>query len=359
MGSLFWRGPFWVAVHSASCLCLFLLIFLPSRQVRAADVETCAPQEPGELLRESLVRVRAELRAAGFSVAPELCRNDNVELGGIEFSMTEAGLEIRSTSVASGGTMIQMVDLNQRVITAEVIAVRAVESLRAVLLQSLRSGEIEEERISPRLRKFTQFGIVAERATRGEVRKSVAEVPEVPSSTRRRSLSELRGLLSLGPSVEFFPQVKAFAIGAEARGMLVLRGASLGLIAQVEPFSARADLGHAEVSMTSWSVLFRPGVNVPCGPVWECHLGLAAGIHSSRFRMLVDRDNEAHVVHRTWTVQGDALLGHYWSSGWGGTIQLRGGALIDAPILRSSAEQAELRWGRPLLAGTLALSYRL
>lgn len=341
-----------------------LVVLLVVPLTHAAEVEVCAPDSAPGIIQEALVRVRAELQAAGFSVEPAACGQVPVDLGRIEFIPRELNVEIRATSLVSAGTMIQHADLRHPAMSAEVMAVRAVEALRAVLLQSLRSGELKEAAMSQSLRAFIQFGLEPEPSSEPDVLTPETSAPRRPitePSPRKSTKGEggrLRALLSLGPSVNVYPNAPAWTLGTEARGIVHFHGASLGVVGHVDFFPARFSLGDGAARGQSWSILLRPGVSLPCGPNWECHLGVLTGIYQVLFST-DDNASAANTRHQSWTVQGDAMIGRFFGLGLGAMLQLRAGTLINAPFLVSSQDDETIVWGRPLIATSFVLAYRL
>lgn len=183
-----------------------LWVFASPGRANAADVEVCAQEPTNDTVSEALVRVRAELTAAGFTVEKSPCGEVPVDLGRIEFVLQEARLEITASSLASNSTMIQVANLTNKAITPEVVAVRAVDSLRAVLLQSLRSGELKLDAVSLSVREFTQFkspeekvapppqGLKADASRRTESPTS----PQPAPHARQKEKSPLGLLMSVG-----------------------------------------------------------------------------------------------------------------------------------------------------------------
>jgi len=327
----------------------------------------CAQDVSSEVVREALVRVQAELQAAGFSADQTDCSEVAAEIGLIELTVENETVEIRATSVASHGTMTQVADLRQPTISAEVIAVRAVEALRAVLLQSLKSGEVDGEGISTPLREFTQFGQPAP-PDPAPVPDLPPEVPAArpkpqapPRSTPRPRRERLSALLSVGPAVEVVPGANAWMFGGEARGIIQYHGLSLGVVGYAGFVPARFKLGESRAEALSWSILFRPGVALPCGPLWECHLGVLVGLNQVAFNVpdAGQAAEDVRIRHQSWCLQGDALFGRFFASGIGGTLGLRAGSLLNAPVLVSAQDGAEVTWGRPLFSASIALAYRM
>lgn len=328
----------------------------------AAEVEVCAPDSAPEVIQEALVRVRAELRAAGFSVEPSTCGQVAVDVGRIEFTPRESNVEIRATSIVSGGTMIQHADLRQPAMSAEVIAVRAVEALRAVLLQSLRSGELKEAGISKSLRDFTQFGLEPDASSATTPHTDPSPPPPsdpLPRTVPQTEGKRLKALLSFGPAVTVYPGAPAWTLGLETRGIVHYQGASLGVVGHVSLLPGRFSLGDGLVKAQSWSILLRPGVSLPCGPKWECHLGVLAGIYQVLFSTDAASTGSSDTRHQSWTVQGDAMVGRFFGLGLGAMLQVRAGTLINAPHLVSSRSDETINWGRPLIATSFVLAYRL
>lgn len=346
---------------------LVLVVSTSPRVAHAADVEVCAEMPTTELVDEALVRVRAELTAAGFSVEPAPCGEVPAEVGRIEFVLQAQRLEISASSLASNSTMIQVADLNHVAITPEVIAVRAVESLRAVLLQSLRSGELKAEAVSPSVREFAQFKTPEEKVPppppQPALKPESPRTASKPSSQARRTSAEdaspaLGVVLSVGPVVEWSASTPSWLAGAEARAIVKYHGASLGLVAHAVGGLSPLSLAPEEGRASAWSILLRPGVSLQCGPAWECQLGVLAGYYQVRLTVDDEVSPERTARHGTWLMQGDVIVGRFFPAGFGVLAQVRGGALLDAPVFSSSQSGTELVWGRPLFQGGISVAFR-
>ncbi len=344
-----------------------LVVLVMPRAGQAADVEVCAQEPSNDTVSEALVRVRAELTAAGFSVEPAPCGQMPVDLGRIEFVLQDTRLEITASSLASNSTMIQVADLSNKAITPEVVAVRAVESLRAVLLQSLRSGELKPEAVSPSVREFTQFKSPEEKVEQlpspvlkpdAPRRTEKPSSPTPPPRSRKKAESPLGLLMSVGPTVEWAASVPSVLAGGEARLIVDYHGASLGVVGQVVGGLGPIDFGQDEGRASAWALLARPGVRLGCGPHWECQVGVLAGYYQVTFAVENPTMERRAARHGTWLVQADVMVGRFFSSGIGILAQVRGGSLINAPVFSNSQDSIELTWGRPLLHAGLSVAYR-
>ena len=97
------------------------------------------PEAPDPMLTEALNRVRGELSAVGLEAdvhafrgeAPELALENGVE-GALSIERESSLIRIRAWGPLSPEPVVQELDLRASEVTAEVIAVRAVEALRAV-----------------------------------------------------------------------------------------------------------------------------------------------------------------------------------------------------------------------------------
>jgi len=348
-------------------LAIVALVFLLVPDIGyAADVEVCAQEPTNDTVNEALVRVRAELTAAGFTVEPAPCGQVPVDLGRIEFVLQDTRLEITASSLASNSTMIQVADLSHKTITPEVVAVRAVESLRAVLLQSLRSGELKPDAVSPLVREFTQFkgpeekvDVPPQPALKPDApRKATPAASTPPKRERKREETQLGLLLSVGPTLEWAASVPSVLAGGEARIIVDYHGASLGVVGHVVGGLGPIEFGEDRARASAWSLLARPGVRLGCGPKWECQVGVVAGYYQVTFTVEDPTTQRRAAHHGTWLVQADVMVGRFFSSGIGVLAQVRGGSLIDAPVFRNSQQDLDITWGRPLLHAGISVAYR-
>jgi hypothetical protein len=143
-----------------------LLATLPASAV-PARVLVFRPEPPSPVLEEAIVRVRGELGAVGLLVEvrpiEEAPRSDSSVTGQGTYGvlvLEHAGdyVRVRAYSPDSAIPVEQQVDSNDPHVDAEVIAVRAVETLRAVMLEYARRAREKDEDIPDPVTGFTRIG---------------------------------------------------------------------------------------------------------------------------------------------------------------------------------------------------------
>jgi hypothetical protein len=150
----------------------------PAR-AQAPRVVVTAPTDASALLRESLVRAQGELSAVGLGASVELVPNTrravrpNARIrqgvyGLLELEQSGTWLTISAWAPGASVPVDARVNLARSGVTAEVIAVRAVETLRAAMLQF---AEAERGAVPDAVRGFTRFT---------EPRAEPAREPEAP-----------------------------------------------------------------------------------------------------------------------------------------------------------------------------------
>ena len=130
-----------------------------------------APSDASPLLKESLVRAQGELSAVGLSAELELTPPNGAPggriragvYGSLELEQRGQTLLIVARAPRAPQPLQERIDLAQAGVTAEVIAVRAVETLRAAMLQS---AEAERGAVPEAVRGFTRFAGPAPAAPR-------------------------------------------------------------------------------------------------------------------------------------------------------------------------------------------------
>lgn len=142
----------------------FVCVAWPARG-QAPRVVVTAPSDASALLKESLVRAQGELSAVGLSADVELLPNgaavpkaspglrDGV-YGLLELEQRGSVLWIHAWAPGAVESLDARVNLAAPGVTSEVIAVRAVETLRAAMLQF---AEAERGAVPEVVRGFTRF----------------------------------------------------------------------------------------------------------------------------------------------------------------------------------------------------------
>ena len=150
-------------IHARSCvafaLCAALTCAVPARAEPPRVVVT-APADASALLKESLVRAQGELSAVGLAAAVEAGERGSSRglrpgvYGLLELEQRGSVLWIHAWAPGAREPLDARVNLDAPGITSEVIAVRAVETLRAAMLQF---AEAERGAVPEEVRGFTRF----------------------------------------------------------------------------------------------------------------------------------------------------------------------------------------------------------
>lgn len=336
------------------------------------------------LLDDALHRIVAELRAAGFSVKrisagrgttmasealPASCRSAS---GRLLLRRSRSVLSIFAAARGDSTSLSQDIRLASRSTTAELVAIRAVESLRAAMIQAMRSGE-QSGNPSETVRRFTHY----ER----EERDRETTVPERPAAEERapaeeelvgtKNSSEEDRADALGNRTQLLHPAKfLFALG----GGIGLDGGDPGLPAELSAnwrpnrivvgvlvdaslVPGEWNTAAGQIAPRHYSLLARFAWRLPCGSSLECEVGISGGARAVSIRATSSTSSEAESrKHTSALVSGDAFGGYFFDSRWGAGVRVRVGSLIDAPALNIG--DSDKLWGRPTLTGALLLLAR-
>lgn len=136
---------------------------LESKKLATVVLQQRGPVSP--LLAEALVRARAELRAAGLVVVvpeteedslPALWSADPDVHGRLVFEQFGATVRIEALAPGLNAPVVQTVDSSEPSVDAEVVAVRAVETLRAAMVRYVRLANDSRQALPDALGRFTK-----------------------------------------------------------------------------------------------------------------------------------------------------------------------------------------------------------
>jgi hypothetical protein len=344
------------------------------------------------ILEEALVRISAELRAVGFDVElARLATNETVVLAdagaagpaGAEGSRsTESGgssvrgetpsveevrgprleleakgdaVEIRAYSGGEAAPLVQLIELSL-VENAEVIAIRAVELLRAALLQSLRDGRTRAPPNSS-VARFTNFD--GERSPLPEPKaQAVAQEPAGPPVPMKPQPADstIRWLVGLAPAVHGEGGHSGVGLAAEVTGALLIEAFYIGATVESGLMPLTWTLDEGEVRVRPLSFLLRSGWDLPCQGGFECQVGAAIGYHGLYMTPEATSTASTSTRHASLLIGGEALFGLFSVSGIGGFLHGRVGGLLDAP--NGITEGVDQPLGRPSWNLGLGLAFR-
>lgn len=171
-------------------------------EVAVPRVVVTAPNDASVLLKESLVRAQGELSAVGLGADVELLPNEHGAArtanglrdgvyGLLELEQRGSVIWIHAWAPGAAESLDARVDLAGTGVTSEVIAVRAVETLRAAMLQF---AEAERGAVPEVVRGFTRFA-------------AAPATPAPPPPTRRSEPPQRSPPLAFwaGPALSLHP----------------------------------------------------------------------------------------------------------------------------------------------------------
>jgi hypothetical protein len=284
-----------------------------------------APREPR--IERALLLIRGELAGVGLSAeireTPEESAPVSSDVYGL-VSLEEQGAvtEIRAFAPGDPKPIVASVDSADADVDAEVIAVRAVETLRAAVLQF---AQTHEAGLPDAVRGFAQLP----EATRPE-----AHAP--PQPPLHPTTPALQGFL--GPELAWHPHLMP-SLGAQG-GLIV--GPRWGFVAasfESTLYRSRvnASAGHADIARRMLSLEF--GARFRLARVWEVTTRAGAGYASYGVRGEAEPGYLAASVDHQSVVLSLAVGGaYYFGRALGVYLDVGGGVALDAPNVRIAGE---------------------
>lgn len=323
---------------------------LPAR-AQTPRVVVTAPSDASALLKESLVRAQGELSAVGLGADVELLPNgagvarSSAELrdgvfGLLELEQRGSVLWIHAWAPGAAESLDARVNLSGPGVTSEVIAVRAVETLRAAMLQF---AEAERGAVPEVVRGFTRFSPPPAPAER-------APAPAVEAPKRSPPLA-----FWAGPALSLHPGVSP-DLGAQL-GILVGPGRAFAAAAfetTLGDLHLQGEHGSADVRrQAAWLQL---GVRLRPSSAWE--VATRAGAGYAAFGISGEGDPGYHGAEST---HGSLALmlsvsSVYWATRSFGLYGSVGGRVAtDAPTILI-AEKQVITLDRPAFVLSLGAS---
>ncbi len=321
-------------------------------------------------LQDAIQRIRAELQAAGFVVLlgparkqleksidnpPAVCAGAQ---GYLRLTPSGSHLSIVATAALDDVPLTQQVDLTAPSTTPEMIAIRAVEGLRAALIQSMRESKGGSQATSEAVQQFTRFSGPSSRSESSTQRETT---PEDSGSPTVRPSSAQRGgaLITLGPAVT--ADGAKPGTSAELSAGWQIGAFAFGVLADASLLPGRWNSEAGSLGLRQYSILGRTAWRAPCRGRLECQAGISFGlrhiaIDPSPAPTTTTQMDISSETHSSALLQGDLFAGYFFHSFWGIGSRLRAGALLNAPAPRIGDE--ERLWGRPAVSGSLIIATR-
>lgn len=304
------------------------------------------------LLLEAAIRIEAELRAAHFQVSSNATEGET----GSELRLSVEGSSVRieARAASGGGEIVQRVNQAGRAGSAEVIAVRAVESLRAALLLALRDGTLDEQSVGVDVRHFVGLE-EPEQELEPEIEPAPVPAPEPSLRPERASSSKPPPwMVTLGPLAASWGGGAPVNAGAEATLRFRTRWWSLGVLVDGAFAGGQLHVAEGTVRLQSLSVLGRPALELPLGQNSGASLGAGLGLHELWMLPSLTTGTELDsVTHAAFLAQFDAEL-HAFFGQFGLYARGRVGALTDSPTITPN----DTTLGRPVWSAGVGLAGR-
>jgi hypothetical protein len=306
--------------------------------------------ESDAVVNEALVRVRGELAAVGLVVeVAEVARPAAAEppaladdvYGALVFEQRGTRVRIKAYGPGSSVAVEQEVDLSDPSLDAEVLAVRAVEALRAAMLEYARMARARNQAVPNPVTGFTKL---EDHPLEGPPPKPVRRRPFRLWAGATAALEPAQAGASFGARGSFFVAPDWYVAG-------------LSVSASLSPARVEQDPGRVDVSQRAATAHL--GGTLPITGASEGFVTLGAGIAS--FSVVgepapgyVGRD--AHHLSPSFSLEAGAV---HWLLGDVGVYSLFGaGYVTDAPVVRIDGSDVA-RIGRPTLTFSAGVGARL
>ena len=318
----------------ASGLALFALASNAGASAAPRVVVVAQPPRDARLER-ALLLIRGELAGVGLSAEildkePESADVAEGSYGLVSLEEQGSVTQIRAFAPGDPKPIVTSVDTAEAGVDAEVIAVRAVETLRAAVLQF---AQTHEAGLPDAVRGFAQLRKPPAVATRDAEGTTTQPPPNAPRPIPPTAQ------LYVGPELVWQPRFVP-SLGAQGGFVIGPRWGfvALGLESSLYDSDEGARAGHARVSRRLFSVQL--GGRFAMSHAWE--VTTRAGISYALFD--VNGKPEPGYVGVDLTHHSAVLsLGvggaYYFAPAFGAYLNVSGGVALDAPELRIAGEE--------------------
>lgn len=293
-----------------------------------------SPDNPGAILEEGLVRVRGELAAMGLGTEVRLDGPDTAPVpkatssfqGALVFERFGDWLRIQAWNSATAVPVTQWIDASDPLVDAEVIAVRAVEALRAALLpynRSQKEGAPTPTRDAPATLPRSDPPIRTQAHETGD------------SSSQAASGRRTHVRLRVGPTFASDLGTNALHVGVQAGVAYSGPSASLGAELSASRARVRGDNDDQRAELTRFAALVDGRLRVALHDSWEAFAALGVGALHLRASGIPRPGYVAEgASHTSLVAAGELGVAHWFSSRLAMYLSSRGSLAFDAPVIR-------------------------
>jgi hypothetical protein len=345
-----------------------LALATPAVAAEPARVLLVAPPDASRLISEALVRAQGELFAVGLASArtaavptegpdnpaegtDEAPRLPTDVYGLLVLEQREGSIIIHAWAPHATASLDARVDLGAPGMTAEVLAVKAVETLRAAMLQFARR---ERGAVPEAVRGFTKLP-TDEAALdtpppkppkeQPKPRKEEPEPPEPPPDEQPApAVGPFGGSAPLGawlgPQVAVEPGAGA-SVGGQL-GLLVGPRWGFAAIAFDTSFGRlELDAAEGDAKVHRRALTFQLGGRVQATRGWELFARAGVGYAAFDVRGRGEQGYRGlHLTHESFTLQANAGVTWWLTRGFGAYASLGGALALDAPSVRIAGQRA-------------------
>lgn len=327
------------------------------------------PESAGPLLEEALIRIRGELRAVGLHVEvlsdpgwspDDLSPLEAGDYGVIVLSQQGTRIDIRAYAPGLETPVSQSAHTSYPGMDAEVVAVRAVEALRAAMIQFARNREAEGEPLPPAVTDFTRLGSPpAPAPPAAEPRPPAPEPPPVAPAPPRADPDPAHWSLWLGGfGLLDFPAATELG-GVQGALWWHPSWLSVGVLGQRTLTGGQVDEPEGAAAFERSAVQLLVGAERPLSE--RAFALFAAGVGAVHHRARADASpgfNSATSTHLSPVLSAQLGAGYRFAPPLGAFVLAGVEVLADAPRVRFDGRDVATL-GRPTLTLALGLTFDL
>ncbi len=328
-----------------------------------ARVMIALPAESDALVSEALIRIRGELSAVGLSVELRAGaeREHSPEFGAADFGVLVLErhgeqIEIRAFAPGLDSPVIQSADTSQPGVTAEVVAIRAVEALRAAMVQYARLKHERHEAVPAPVSGFTKLPPAPdERPSEAKASEPRAEAAAAVPSPVAKAPAELEWSVWLGGNFVVDYPAAADSWGGQGAVFVGYDWFRAGASVDRTWVAAEVDdpTGQSWMRRTAFAGRLRAALTA--AESWELFLGLGAGVAEYSFDSLAEPGySSSDAEHTSPLFVGEAGAAFWFLRYAGAYAGLRADLASDAPHLRFAGREVAVL-ERPALSASVGL----
>jgi len=367
-----------LAALAGCAIACFVLCAPRAFAAEPARVVILRSQGADPLIDEALIRARGELAGVGFETSVLVADQETLReipsfgmevYGVLAFERDERWVRIRAYSPDSPSPLLQEIDTQKPNVNAEVVAIRAVETLRAALLEYARKAQTENRALPSAVSDFAEERPPPQPPPEVPVEPGPPEPklpppperapPKRPERSPRPAPSARPSLrLWLGPELSFDRDAAGRpGLGAEIGALLEPSWYLVGLSASTTFLPLRAEANAGSASVQRRMALLQFGIRASLARSIDVLTTLGGGFASYAVQGNANPGFSARSAVHTSGAFSLGLSSSYWLTGrLGAYLGLHLTSGTDAPVVRID-EQEVITLERPTLSISLGVVF--